>query len=218
MTKVLPGERIISPEHVAVIARVEGFRGLIRAKMQDDFAQGKELEAGDIYVTHIRGAPLLNVTVRTTGREPEVVWLAEMREGGNKITGSQLARSVAVAAGEKNISRTDLLDYCYEHIHGKNIQNPKSPLRIVPNIDFAVQDRKISFDPAGGKADNSVGVAVLGEQVSSVSLDQMQRILTSEAQRLGTTVAALLDPKHLSSNLRKSPLLKKVLQLLAKKE
>lgn len=201
-----------------MISRVEGFRGLIRAKMQDDFEQGKELKAGDIYVTHIRGAPLLNITVRTTASEPEVVWLAEMREGNTKITGSQLARSVAIAAGETKISRTNLLDYCYEHIHGQNVQNPKSPLRVATNIDFAVADRKISFDATGGKAENSVGVAMLGEQVSSISLDQIQSLLTSEALRLNTTVEDLLNPANLGRNLKRSPLLKKIFSLIAAKK
>ena len=217
IAKNLAGERVLSPDRVLVISKLEAFRSLVRKVMSQDFATGKTREPGDLFITQIRGAPLINVTGRTDKAEPEVVWLKELRENNKNVTGAALARSIAAAEGSKIATGKDLLDFCMSKIDGKNVNDPKSPIRIIENVDHPVAERKVSFTKEEGAAANSEGVATLENIGNGIaSAEQAKLIMLSEAQRLGITTEELLDPRNIAKMVKKSPLLAKVLQFFGK--
>ncbi len=217
LVKALPGERLLTKDRMIVITRVEGFRDLVREKMAEDYHALTEPIPGDVYITRQRIGTLLNIVVRTNGKYPEVVWLAEMMEEGERISGNNIIRSIMENRRKRKevkiSSHADILTYARRNIAGENVQNSQSPLRIVSNIDLPLEVREISFNALGGTAKNSVGVASLTEEVNGIeSIEQARLILQHEAERFGITSEQLLSPKNISKYAKKSPLLRKVLR------
>ena len=200
-----------------VISKVEAFRDLVRKAMSTDFeSAAKTREPGDLYVTQFRGNPLINVTGRTDKSVPEVVWLREMIEDGQKVTGAGLARSIAENEGHGAISGKKLMDFCMAELDGKNVQDGKSPIRIVENLDFPLQKRGVTFNMTAGNASNSQGIGSLENVMEGIqSIEQAKLILQSEAGRLKMTVEEILDPKNITKVLKKSPVLRKVLKFFS---
>ena len=217
LVKTLPGERLLTQNRIIVVSRVEGFRDLIKDSMVEDYQLLENPSPGDVYITRQRIGTLLNVVARTSGKQPEVVWLAEMLEEGERVTGNNLVRSIMEHGAKKKSmkapSHTDILVYARQNIAGKNVQHSQSPLRIVSNVDLPLAEREISFNALGGTAKNSIGVASLTEEVDGIeSIEQARLILQQEAERLGVTSEGLLDPRNISRFAKKSPLLRKVLK------
>lgn len=217
IVKTLPGERLLTQDRIIVISRVEGFRDLIKDSMIEDYQLLENPSPGDVYITRQRIGTLLNVVARTSGKFPEVIWLTEMLEEGERVTGNNVVRSIMERReekkGRKAPSHTDILAHARQHITGKNVQDSQSPLRIVSNVDLPLDRRDISFNALGGTAKNSIGVASLTEEVDGIeSIEQARLILQKEAERLGVTNEQLLDPKNIARFAKKSPLLRKVLR------
>jgi hypothetical protein len=217
LVKSLPGERLLTKDRIIVISRVEGFRDLIKDSMVEDYQLLENPSPGDVYITRQRIGTLLNVVARTSGKQPEVIWLAEMLEQGERVTGNNVVRSIMESGSKKKSakapSHTDILAYARQHIAGKNVQDSQSPLRIISNAELPLSDREISFNALGGTANNSIGVASLIDEVNGIeTIEQARLILQQEAERLGVTGEQLLDPKNISRYAKKSPLLRKVLR------
>ncbi len=221
IAKELPGERVLTENgRLVIVTRVEAFRGLIRGAMSNDFESVRRRKPGSVYMTSIRGFPLLNVTARMDGDETEVVWLKEMFEEGEKVTASNIISSMAKDdAGVRKMQPKKVLEYASKKLNGEVVTDAKSPMKIIQNLDLPFDERKISFNARGGSAENSVGVASLIDPVNGIdSLQQAQLIMKAEAERLGVTLEELLEPARVAQNLKKSPLLRKVMRFFASEE
>lgn len=214
VTRTLPGERLLTPQSMLLVSGVEGFKGLVRETMERDF-HDKNLKPGDLYVTHIRGFPLINVTAQD-GDEPQVVWMKEFLDGEKKMNGSQLVKRIAFENGRTLKAAKNVLNYAYDEIAGRNVNDPKSPIRIVPNLDHPVGNRPLSYNAQGGNAENSVAEASLTEPMNGIgSAEQARDIIRLEAERIGVPVDQMLHPKKIGEYLKDSAILRQVIKFMS---
>ena len=217
ITPDLPGERILAPKgNLVVIRAVEGFNGLIREVMQKAYDRA-EREPGQMVVTAHRGHVQLNVTGK--GKSPQLVWMKKFTDlEGKEVSANQMARWLAEVNKEKLSSQSDVLDYAVEHFDGKDLQAEDSPLRIMTNNEELLTQRKskISFDPQGGTASNSVGVAQLTDKVAVVrDREQLVAAIQTIAEAEGLTVERLLSEEHVMKAMQRHKELRQIIAQLA---
>lgn len=219
LARRLPGEVVQSAAGRHVILMTEGFNGLVRKSMETDFGRRENREAGEVCVTNFRGWPQLNIVGRSSSNKPQLTWLNELGRGEEAITNAGLVKMIAAKNGEKLKTPQEIFAYSVDVLDGKNVQESKSPLRIVENSDLPFDKRHIAFLRHAGSAQNSAGVGILAKEFEPVtSREQLESILDEIALELKVDPKKLRDPSFLISAVKKSSRLRNIIQQLADDE
>jgi hypothetical protein len=225
----LVGERVMTPADLLVISQTKGFNGLVRTNMKaaHSLFQG-QWEPGDISVTNYRGFPQINVLGKNPNNDdPQYIWLKEMQRADDPLTmngtedvkNPSLVKRIAEELGDGKVKP---YEYAMDKIHGCNVLDPESPIRILPNIQHPFDKKRAQVDLLSGSVDNSVGTATLAIDAVRFDVDeQIRAIVQKEAERLKqdaetveSAMARILHPKNLGKTLQKSPILKKLFRRL----
>lgn len=225
----LCGERIMTPADLLVISEARGFSGLIRSNMLEAHHSREGMwRPGDISVTNYRGNPQINVLGWDPEEgHPQYIWLKTMQrttdpvsgDGAEEVKNPALVKRIAAELGDGTLSSLgSVYDYAMEKIHGQNVLDPKSPFRILPNVQHPYVQARSRVNLMEGNVDNAVGTASLTVSTVRINVDtQIRKIVELEAMRLkrddeSVTAAAerILNAQNLGWTLQKSPILKRL--------
>lgn len=205
----LPGHALKSKAGLATIIEVEGFSGLPRKGMIQDYGRHAR-EPGDICVTNFRGFPQLNVVGAdsSTKRQQQLTWLKIVEIVGNgEIANNRIIRDIMDAEGAEGKP----LEYASDELDGKNVQDKKSPLRIAANSKAFFAGRKAIFVAHDeDSASNSVGKGMLSFYDVNTPPAQLKQIIEERAQKLGLTWKTLLTPDNFAAAIVKDPVLARI--------
>lgn len=206
----LPGHALKSKAGQGTIIETEGFSGLPRKGMIQDYGRHAR-EPGDICVTNFRGFPQLNVvgTDTSTKRQQQLTWMKVVEIVGNgEIANNRLVRDIMEAEGAEGKP----LDYAIDVLDGKNLQDKKSPLRVAANDETFFAGRKAIFVAHDEEAaSNSVGKGMLSFYDVNTTVDQLKSILEERAGKLGLTLKTLLTPDNFAKAVLKDPVLGRII-------
>ena len=216
LARRLPGEILQSRAGRHVIQMAEAFNGLVREGMESDLKRRKKREPGQICVTNYRGWPQLNVLGLTTSNKPQLTWLNELGKGEDTLTNAGLVRAIAEVEGETLRTPQEIFDYSVDTLDGKNLQSPRSPLKIVENTEVPFEERHIAFLRHAGNAKNSAGVAVLTRHIEPIaSRQQLESVLDEIARELRVDPKKLREPEFLITAVKKSSRLRSIIEQLS---
>lgn len=215
LARDLPGHVFVTEAGRQTIAVAEGFSGLPRKGMVEDFER-MDRKPGDICVTNFRGWPQLNIVgADAQSGEPQLTWLKAMETipGGYEIKNAGVVRAIMEMRGATGKE----IEFAIETLDGSNVQDPQSPLAVMPNDEVNLGGRKRVFvgHSKEGAASNSVGIGMLSHLEPRSLPDMLKDMLTAAAKKSGVSFDQLVsDPNVFANVIADSPHLRELIERL----